>query len=788
MKLLIVILTAVIPLFSLGQLSTSPGSATGLVQNVLLGNGVTVSNITFNGFPASIGSFTAANSNLGLSSGVVLTTGTIFNNGSGPHGPNNTESSGFDNGAPGYGPLGPIAGAQTFNAAVLEFDFVPYSDSVRFNYVFASEEYLEYVNTGFNDAFAFFISGPGISGQQNIALLPNGQTVEIDNVHSAGSNVNGNSFGPVNPAYYVNNNNGSTIQYDGFTSVLTAESAVVCGETYHLIIAIADAGDEVWDSGIFLEANSLESNTPIDLFHTISANLFNDNNTVAESCVSTTVTLSRDPVNSAVALTIPVDISGTATNGLDYSGIPNSVTFPAGVTQISFTFNAFQDGLVEGQESIIMSFLVLDPCGNINPLDLTIFINDIVDVEIEITAEEITCPGEEIELVATIIGGAPPYTYLWSTGETTSSIFVSPSSTQTFTVDVTDDCLTQTVAQSYEVVVPIIPPLVLNETPDITEICPFIPATLQSNASGGTPPYTYSWSSNFDSNLGTGSTYNSLPSTTTTYTVLVTDFCGATISADIIYTITSPPLTLNMTPTLEICPGDSIQISANSQGGFGQHQYQWWHSGETAETVWVNPSITTSYTVSVSDECQTFTVEGTTQVIVQKPTADFTVTSQTIFNNLPIQFQNLSQDAIDYEWDFGDGNASSNVHPSNIYTDPGLYYITLIAIDEKGCRDTIQKPINIEEEWYIYIPNTFTPDGNRLNNTFQASVIGIQHLNVFIYNRWGEVVFTSNEPRFIWDGTYDGVLVNDGTYTYSIMLITNSGREKQIVGHVNVLK
>ena len=243
--------------------------------------------------------------------------------------------------------------------------------------------------------FAFFISGPGIAGQQNIALLPNGQTVEIDNVHSAGSNVNGNSFGPVNQQFYVNNTNGNTIQYDGFTSVLTAESSVTCGETYHLIIAIADAGDEIFDSGIFLEANSLESNSPIDLFHTISANLFNSNNIVAESCVSTTVTLSRDASNSAVALTIPVDISGTATNGLDYSGIPSSVTFPAGVTQVDFTFNAFQDGLIEGQESIIMSFLILDPCGNVNPLDLTIFINDITDVEIEITGEEITCPGED---------------------------------------------------------------------------------------------------------------------------------------------------------------------------------------------------------------------------------------------------------------------------------------------------------------------------------------------------------------------------------------------------------
>jgi len=268
----------------------------------------------------------------------------------------------MDNNAPGYGPLNGIAGANTFNAAVLQFDFVPFSDSVKFNYIFASEEWLEYVNTGFNDAFAFFISGPGTAGQQNMALLPSGQTVEIDNVHTSGTNVNGANFGPVNPAFYVNNNNGATIQYDGFTSVLTAESAVQCGETYHLIIAIADAGDAAWDSGIFLEANSLESNGAVTLAHTISQDLFNNPSVIAEDCVTATVTLNRGSNNIALPLTLPINLSGSAIELVDYTDIPASITFPAGVSQVQFTFNAFQDGLAEGQENIIFSFPVVDPC------------------------------------------------------------------------------------------------------------------------------------------------------------------------------------------------------------------------------------------------------------------------------------------------------------------------------------------------------------------------------------------------------------------------------------------
>ncbi|MDX2361925.1 MAG: choice-of-anchor L domain-containing protein [Crocinitomicaceae bacterium] len=786
MKFLTAILLILLPIVGMSQLVTQVMSPQAVVQNVLLGSGVTVSNITFNGQATQIGSFTANGTNLGLTEGVIINTGTIMNSpGEGPHGPNNSEGAGLDAGGGGYSLLSNlIGGIDTYDAAILEFDFVPYSDSVRFNYVFASEEYLEYVGSEYNDVFAFYISGPAVA-LQNIAKLPNGQAVTINNVHSATTNPFG-TFGASNGQFYVNNNGGATIQYDGFTKVLTAEAAVQCGETYHLIIAIADAGDHVYDSGIFLEANSLSSDIPVEVSHVVAPDIFGDQSVMAEGCVTTTVTLDREDVVGP--LTVPIIVSGTAIENTDYSDIPNSVTFPAGQSTIQFSFDAFEDGLTEGTETIILTFDILDPCGNPSPLVLELSIEDIDPVEVEITGGTVTCPGEEIELLATPSGGAPPYTYLWSTGETTASIFVSPTSTQTYTVTVTDDCLDDSDSDSYELIVPTVPPLVMDETDDITEICPYIAALLESNATGGVPPYSYQWSSTFDPNLGTASSITAIPSTTTTYTVTVTDFCGNSTTEDIVYTITSPPLTLVMSPALEICPGDSAFITVESFGGYGQHYYDWLHSDETATGIWVFPSQTTTYTVSVSDECQTFTVEGSTEVVVVKPTADFTTTSTSFFNDLPITFLNLSQNATTYEWDFGDGNSDTFPHPSNTYDEPGLYYITLIAIDDKGCRDTITKPINIEEEWWIYVPNTFTPDGDRSNNDFRISTIGIQSLNIAIYNRWGEQVFEAHDQRFIWDGTYNGVLVNDGTYVWKIDFVTNSGREKKMVGHINVLK
>ena len=135
----------------------------------------------YNGSPAAIGSFTATGTNLGINQGVVMTTGTILNNGSGPQGPNNQAGAGIDNGAGGSGILtNLINGSQTYNASILEFDFIPYSDTVKFKYVFGSDEYPEFAppnNSGYNDVFGFFISGPGITGMQNIAKLPNNGSI-----------------------------------------------------------------------------------------------------------------------------------------------------------------------------------------------------------------------------------------------------------------------------------------------------------------------------------------------------------------------------------------------------------------------------------------------------------------------------------------------------------------------------------------------------------------------------------------------------------------------------------
>ncbi len=774
------------------QLITTSGQAPqGLVQNVLIGPGVTVSNILYNGSPTAIGSFSANGTNLGIAQGIVMTTGTVMNNGAGPQGPNNAPSSGTDNNMPGSGILsGIIQGTQTYNAATLEFDFIPYADTVRFKYVFGSEEYPEFAppnNSTYNDVFGFFISGPGIVGLQNIAQLPNGGgVVSINNVNAITNALYYNANGDGNMAPY--NASPNYIQYDGFTDVLEAVSAVQCGQTYHLILAIADVGDGSWDSGIFLEANSLSSKTPVDVSATISQQVFANPDWMAEGCVSATVTVTRqNNINSP--LSIPITVSGSATQGVDYSGVPNAVNFTPGQAIYTFQINLNSDNFAEGLETIVLNFNVADPCGNVTPIPLTFYIQDVPPLSLNLSDTTLLCPNQPISLTAGITGGVPPYTHLWSTGATTASISFTAQSSQTIYVQVTDNCTGITLTDTVTVSVPVFPPLSIVLSPDVTENCPFLSHTFYSSVSGGNGVYTYQWRT-----LGSNtiiSTADSLSvnlSSSNGYVLMVTDSCGNEALDTVTYTITSPPLLLSMTPTQYICQGDSAFVSVIASGGYGNYYYLWPSNGATTPGIWVYPASTNSYQVLVSDECQSFSISGFSQVQIVKPVADFTILTSNPTENLPTSFYNLTQNGFGYQWFFGDGSGSYEIHPTHTFNPYGEYTITLIATDMNGCIDSITKPIYIQEEFYIYIPNTFLPDDNRINDVFSGSFVGVEWINIEVYNRWGERLFFSDQLDFKWDGTYNGMKVPDGVYTWKLIYRRNGRQEEQITGHVTVIK
>ncbi len=221
----------------------------------LVGGGVTTSNVTYVGADVAAGTFSGGAGIVGFDSGVILSSGDI----SFVVGPNQFASVGAQNGELGDAQLTALSGNPTFDAAILEFDFVPATDVALFRFVFASDEYNEFVNTVFNDVFAFYVNGV------NCAVVPNTTTpISINTIN------NGNPFGTLpaeNPSLYRNNDaqpGPLDTEMDGLTVTLTCLTAVNQGLTNHIKLAIADASDQVYDSVVFLQANSLVGSGPGD--------------------------------------------------------------------------------------------------------------------------------------------------------------------------------------------------------------------------------------------------------------------------------------------------------------------------------------------------------------------------------------------------------------------------------------------------------------------------------------------------------------------------------------------
>jgi len=306
-----------------------------LVQKIM-GDGVQITNVRYIGTPASAGSFTTDDSSIiGFKEGVILSSGDIRN----IDGPNESSGVTQNNMLAGDQELNLlIPGYTTYDATILEFDFIPNENLLSFEYVFSSDEYNEYVGSNFNDVFGFFLNG------KNIALIPNTTTsVSINNVNNGG----GYGQSPNNPEYFRDNTAGLfNTEMDGLTTVLTAKAAVTPGEVNTIRLAIADAGDRVLDSNVCIKAAS---------FSTIESDAVQFekfSHTVNESAGTATVTVER---TGSAAGTVAVSYyteNGSAKSGSDYEQTSGTLTFAPGVKSLSFEVPVTDDSVAEGTEAI----------------------------------------------------------------------------------------------------------------------------------------------------------------------------------------------------------------------------------------------------------------------------------------------------------------------------------------------------------------------------------------------------------------------------------------------------
>ncbi len=424
-------------------------------------------------------------------------------------------------------------------------------------------------------------------------------------------------------------------------------------------------------------------------------------------------------------------------------------------------------------------------------------------------------------------------------------------------------------------------PVVISVSND-TLICENGTAQLSASATGGTS-YLFHW----DHSAMTGANQTGTPAIATTYTVYAENELGCLSLPVTIDVAVRAPLSGTITPWDTICPGYGTSISSTSAGGLGQPYTFTWSTtdlftGIGSHTINVTPAVTTTYTVTVTDGCEStplvmttnvrvapvpvplidvlnplqcepaifeivnvtdptmsqynyWLVDGVDQYLNQdtiltsafmagqydvqliitsfegcidsttfteilnvdpKPRADFKYSPNPVLMfNTDVHFTNYSWNGYTYQWYFDGGTPSQSTQTNVDVTFPdgveGRYNITLITTSELGCIDTMNHELIVFPEVLIYAPNAFTPDGDELNQTWKLFMEGIDiyDFELLIFNRWGEVMWESNDISVGWDGTYGGRFVEAGIYTWIVRTKSLLNDEKFTYnGHITLLK
>lgn len=396
---------------------------------------------------AGIGFFTGPEDIVGFDRGIILSTGNIED----AAGPNNSTITTTDLSGPSPDPDLDLASTGTIHdRSGIEFDFIPLQSTVTFRYVFASEEYCDFVGAQFNDIFGFFISGPGIDGPFddgaiNLARVPGTNlpvTVNTVNFSNNAQFYLDNELPSVRRAAGCGGEDQpgprfASIEYDGQTVILTATVDLQPCEIYHIRLLVGDVQDADLDSAVFLEAGSFDLGGSVSLER-------NDGGTggaltVFEGCAPTAFRVQRgEDSNPARPQVIDYRIgdASTATEGTDFTAGTGRVTIPAGSDFIDIPISAPADGRQEGAET---AWVVLDiPCAcYTDSIEIIIDEPDELVVGLE---EAYYCPDETATLRPNIQGGAPPFTYSWSFGSTEAEPTLPPPLPPSISLSVTDAC------------------------------------------------------------------------------------------------------------------------------------------------------------------------------------------------------------------------------------------------------------------------------------------------------------------------------------------------------------
>ena len=706
-----------------------------ILKHHVEGEGVRISNGKFNNqtgnvtFP-QIAYFTVSNPSFPIDTGILLTTGTY--NMSGSLSNTYTESA-----------LAPYSGGYSLtNCASLEFDFVAMADTFAFNYIFASQEYCEYVNSQFNDVFGFILTG-GVDPvtylpcNKNVAIVPgtitasnpNGVPVTINNVnHGYHSGSTGPGTNPSNSQYFICNGNHTLgVAYDGFTTKLAASAPIFGCNTYHMKLAVCNVSDQALDSGVFIEEGSFYS-PHVEVEQSWDTEYGGD--TLIQNCRNLDLNCSIEHPFITGYTSINIDWEGDAVLGVDYSVIveyeSTGVTDSLTVNNNTFYYQA-GDTLMPLHVRMLPTVQFSDPnqtktavlkirtqgCDGFPDL-MDCFVNyDTVivylrandSVRLRDTAFT-ACDTLRYMEVAKVRGGdSLHYTWLTLAGDTLQGVThpdrlaseCEITGSSVFKLAASDpwSCMTDTA--TVEVTIVPRPEINITYTPD--HGCQPLPVTWQAQY---TPDYaTLLW------NIHNDSSYTYIDSAVTLHTSLPDE---GYYSAKLIVT-TAPG-----------CYDSLVMDNIIHVAGF--------------------------------------------------PHADFTFSPSEPENGEEVYFYNLSTgtNLTDFVWSFGDGHSSYVQDPSHAYhlQESDLMTVHLTVTNSDGCSDDTIQIVPVEDNFAFFVANSFTPNSDGVNEVFLPRVNDVVNYEFIIYSRDGELIFYTTNPDEGWDGTFGGKPAPQGVYLWKI--------------------
>ncbi len=691
---------------------------------ILVGSGVQYSNVGYTGDSLQLGSFTGGTGNFEIPSGIVLSSEAADQIEIGaPFTQLTAQVSGNDDLLTIANSVPPLIG-QSFSVSsandvcILEFDFIPNGDSLIFEYIFGSDEYLTWVNSSFNDVFAFFIAGPGITGpfaapvgfpdgSANIAFIPDTDP-QIPITISSVNNV-------LNSTYYIDNPGQVDIALNGYTITMQAYAPVICGQTYHIRLAIADGSDTALKSVVAFQEDSFSSNGAVNVTITNPPIPNWPNNTLVEDCVFGGFQVFQSDISTADTLT--VTYGGTAINGVDYELLSNTIIVPVGESSSTVLINPILDNLVEGDETITITFTFVNGCDQIDTAFAEVILLDETPVTLQLNNTFCVCPGDPNEVMVNVLTGIEPYQYVWSDFSNQSSLQLNPGEGGTYSVVVTDYCNNTSAAEvlaidcnEYQIDI---------ETADAP---PGFPAnTVMEGCVNG--EFVVS-----ENNLGEANTFNIVISGTATngtdYTTITSSYTipvgEASVSIPIVpltddlaegnETIT---ITINYvnacgdnavaTSTMTIaqytamsvsiadqtiCQDETVTVNGQPTGGVAPYEYTW--TGGTSQSS-LSISDYGSYTVTVTDFCDGSVSES---FEINSPPVLTSTLAESVFV-CPDAIENVNvtaaggQAPYSYAWSNGSTNASTNVDTEDAGT------VTVVVTDDCGVTVQDQIVVNI---------------------------------------------------------------------------------------------